>query len=55
VLAQTLSQWATEMGVTYACIQSRVKFGTPLDRPLSKAGRPKEFSPRKHSTPIGSS
>ena len=44
--SQTLSQWAAEMGVTYACIQSRVKFGTPLDRPPSKAGRPKGYSPR---------
>jgi hypothetical protein len=38
---QTLRQWAVEMGVSYACIQSRVKFGTPLDRPPSKVGRPK--------------
>lgn len=43
--SQTLAQWAAEVGVSYACMQSRVKFGTPLDRPFSKAGRPKGYSP----------
>jgi hypothetical protein len=43
---QTLRQWAAEMGVTYACIQSRVKFGTPLDLPPQRSGRPKGYSPQ---------
>jgi len=39
----TLRQWAKATGLRYSCVQSRFKQGVPLDKPLSKRGRPLGF------------
>ena len=38
---KTIHGWAVHFGLTYACIQSRLKQGTPLDAPKSNRGRPR--------------
>jgi hypothetical protein len=30
----TLRQWSAEMGLSHACLASRVRYGIPLDREL---------------------
>lgn len=37
---QSIRQWAAEYGLSRACIQSRLRYGIPLDQPKSRAGRP---------------
>ncbi len=42
-----ISDWARRFGLTYTCVESRLKQGIPLDKPRSKRGRPLGFSPAK--------
>jgi len=37
----SIKQWALATGLSPACIQSRLRYGIPLDQPKSAAGRPK--------------
>ena len=37
---RTIAGWAAQLGLSYECVQSRLRFGIPLDKPKSKAGRP---------------
>jgi hypothetical protein len=37
---RTIHDWSRRLGLTYQCVQSRLKQGTPLDAPKSRAGRP---------------
>jgi len=32
--SQTLKQWAVELGLSRACLTSRIRYGIPLDRQL---------------------
>lgn len=32
--------WMQRFGLTYTCVESRLKQGIPLDQPKSRAGRP---------------
>lgn len=32
--SQTLNQWSAELGLSHACLVSRVRYGIPLDRAL---------------------
>jgi hypothetical protein len=31
---QTLKQWSAELGLSHACLTSRIRYGIPLDRQL---------------------
>jgi hypothetical protein len=31
---QTLKQWSKELGISHACLTSRIRYGIPLDREL---------------------
>jgi hypothetical protein len=37
---RTIFGWAQLFGLSYQCVQSRLRYGTPLDKPKSRRGRP---------------
>lgn len=39
---RTILGWAQRFGLTYTCVESRLKFGIPLDAPKSRRGRPSQ-------------
>lgn len=38
--SMSIRQWAAEYGLSRACVQSRLRYGIPLDQPKLRAGRP---------------
>ncbi len=38
---RTILGWCEKYGLNYACVQSRLRQGTPLDAPKQARGRPK--------------